>query len=320
MSKDDQKDTARKRHRQDESSKPSLLSAALGTSRETFMQAVKQAQKLAAPNVPQTTEEPTKTAAETKPGEQIPLPGVVPWCPGKTAPMNNAIARTSLFAPNRPGRRKILDMVQLPAPDGCKLWYFGKQLCTGGDQDVYLVACKLAASVGPDTPVIVNRAQFLKLMGWKDDSKKAYKWLKDAFDRIATGVLYYDVPTEEGATHLISSLKLDKESGQYFFTVPADTFKLFGRDQFAYIDLEKRALLTKKVDIGKWIQCYAGTHSKAVPHEISVATLYKRMAYEGRIRDFRKYLEEALADLVNVGILEGASFYDNLRMVKWKRK
>jgi hypothetical protein len=247
--------------------------------------------------------------------EQATLPGV-PVTPKETAPMGNELARTPLFAPIKRGRRKILDKARLPSPKGISLFYFGKQLDVG-DQDTYLNALMMAKGLPPDTRIKVNRTEFLRLMG-RQKSGAAFKWLEDSFDRIATGRLYYDTPEERGSTPLLGPLRYDKETEDYYFTIPAESLRAFGIRAFGYVDMEKRKQIASKAELAKWLQCYAASHAKG-EHRVSVANLKTWCGHEGRARDFRAYLSIALAELVRVGVLASWELYENNTKVKWSR-
>ena len=251
--------------------------------------------------------------AHQKVAEQATLPGV-PFTPRGTAPMGNELARTPLFSPIKRGRRKVQDMVSLPSPEGIALWYFGKQL-DESDRDTYLTALMLAKNTGPDTPVRINRAEFLRLMG-RNQSGKAYLLLQQSFKRISTGRLFYDTPQEEGSTPLLGPLRLDKESNEYFFTIPADSLRAFGVRAFGFIDMEKRRMLG--VDLAKWLQCYAASHAKG-EHRSSVENLKRWSGFEGRLRQFRTNLTTSLEELVRVGVLMSWSLYENKQKVVWVR-
>jgi len=273
------------------------------------------------PNQPEAQEQAPKPAWERakeayeRATEQATLPGV-PVTPKGTAPMGNELARTSLFAPIKRGRRKIIDMARLSSPEGIALWYFGKQL-DEADRDTYLVALYLAKGVAPDTPIKVNRAEFLRLMG-KNQSGKAYQLLKQSFTRVSTGRLFYDTPQEEGSTPLLGPLKYDKETEEYYFTIPTDSLRAFGLQAFGYVDMEKRRQIASKAELAKWLQCYAVSHVKG-EHRISVMNLKAWSGFEGRFRQFRANLETALAELVRVDILKSWELYENNKKVKWIR-
>lgn len=255
--------------------------------------------------------------ASVKPArvERQTLPGV-PVTPAGTAPMGNELARTPLFAPIQRGRRKIHDMTKLPAPAGIQLWYFGKQLDVG-DQDAYLTALMLAKGLPPDTPITINRADFLRLMG-RNQSGKAYLLLQQSFTRISTGRLFYDTPKEEGSTPLLGPLRYNKETGDYYFTIPQESLRAFGFNAFGYVDMEKRRLISHKAELAKWLQCYAVSHEKG-EHKVAVENLKTWSGFGGRIRQFRANLSEALAELARVGILAKWEFYSEGQKVRWFR-
>ena len=240
----------------------------------------------------------------------------VPVTPAGTAPMGNELARTPLFAPIQRGRRKIHDMIRLPSPEGIALWYFGKQLDVG-DQDTYLTALMLAKGLPPDKPVIINRADFLRLMG-RNQSGKAYKLLQQSFTRISTGRLFYDTPKEEGSTPLLGPLRYDKDTGDYYFTVPSESLRAFGFESFGYVDMQKRLLISHKAELAKWFQCYAVSHEKG-EHRVAVENLKTWSGFDGRTRQFRVNLTEALAELVRVGILAKWELYEDGQKVRWVR-
>ena len=230
--------------------------------------------------------------------------------------MGNELARTPLFAPIQRGRRKILDKARLPSPQGISLFYFGKQLDVG-DQDTYLNALMLAQGMPPDTRIKINRTEFLRLMG-RQKSGAALKWLEESFDRIATGRLYYDTPEEKGSTPLLGPLRYDKETEDYYFTIPAESLRAFGTRAFGHVEMEKRKQISSKANLAKWLQCYAASHAKG-EHKISVANLKAWSGFEGRLRQFRANLEIALAELVRVGILESWESYEDNKKIKWIR-
>lgn len=244
---------------------------------------------------------------------QCTLPGV-PVTPKGTAPMGNQIARTPLFAPTKRGRRKIFNMSKLPSPEGIDLYYFGTQLDVG-DQDTYLTAVMIAKGEPPNTRIRINRAEMLRLMG-KKKSGAAFKWLAMSFRRISTGRLFYETPTTEGSTPLLGPLEYEKESEDYYFIVPDASLRVFGFNDFGYVDMEQRRQLT--IDLAKWLQCYAVSHAKG-EHRISVENLMTWSGFEGRERQFRGRLKESLVELTEAGVIQSWEFYEREKKVKWFR-
>lgn len=270
-------------------------------------QAAQEAEKRRAPLKP--------PQEQSSPLEQGVLPGV-PWTPPGTSPMSNQLAKTPVFAPIRRGRRAVHDKSKLPAPTGYALWYSGKQLDVG-DQDTYLTAIMLAKGLPHDKPVIIERAEFLKLMGRKPGGS-SYKWLQESFDRVSSGRIYYDTPEKVGNTPLIGPLEYDKTTEKFFFTVPAAALRVFGFQDFGYVDMEKRRMISNKAELAKWLQCYAVSNGKG-EHRASLDNLQNWSGYEGRARDFRGYLAEALKELKKVGVIGSWELYERKKKVKWTR-
>lgn len=232
------------------------------------------------------------------------LPGiVVPRTPGETAPMSNYLARTSLFAPIRRGRRVMHDKQRLHSPEGIDVLYSGKQLDMA-DQDVYLTALRLAAGVKPGDKIVINRAAFLRMLGYKHNpGARDYKWLEEAFYRISTGRVLIEAKNIKANLPLIGALLFDERSGDYYFTIPMETYALWAKNLYGYIDLEKRHALERNVPLSKWLQSYAQSHAPGM-HTISMELLHHWCGYGGRLRDFRESLVVALEELTRVGILK----------------
>lgn len=232
------------------------------------------------------------------------LPGiVVPRTPGETAPMSNYLARTSLFAPIRRGRRVMHDKQKLHSPEGIDVLYSGKQLDMA-DQDVYLTALRLAAGVKPGDKIVINRAAFLRMLGYKHNpGARDYKWLEEAFYRISTGRVLIEAKSIKANLPLIGALLFDERSGDYYFTIPMETYALWAKNLYGYIDLEKRHALERNIPLSKWLQSYAQSHAPGL-HTISMELLHHWCGYGGRLRDFRDSLVVALEELTRVGILK----------------
>lgn len=249
------------------------------------------------------TESAESSRSHAENGQSL-LPGiVVPRTPGETAPMSNYLARTSLFAPIRRGRRVMHDKQQLHSPEGIDVLYSGKQLDMA-DQDVYLTALRLAAGVKPGDKIVINRAAFLRMLGYKHNpGARDYKWLEEAFYRISTGRVLIEAKNIKANLPLIGALLFDERSGDYYFTIPMETYALWAKNLYGYIDLEKRHALERNVPLSKWLQSYAQSHAPGI-HTISMELLHHWCGYGGRLRDFRESLVVALEELTRVGILK----------------
>lgn len=235
----------------------------------------------------------------------------------------NYLGRTSLFAPIQPGRRKMHDNAVLPSPKGVELLFNGKQLDMA-DQDVFMLALKLAQGLDLNQSVKINRADFLKALGWKSSSKSgafgksAYKWLDESFKRLTLGTLSITTKRYKAHLSLLSDWSQDSETGEWEFTVGGKIRALFQNKEYSFIDLAKRQQIEHRVDLAKWLQSYAATHEPGL-HRISVENLKEWCGYSSPIRKFREALEEALKELERIKVLTGVKFYRDDTMVQWVR-
>lgn len=252
----------------------------------------------------------------------------VPLTPADTAPMNNHLARSSLFAPIRRGKRAMHDGALLSSQGDVEIRYHGKQLDMA-DQDVLLQALNLAAGkkpvaddhedfheLGPEKKILVNRNEFLKAIGMSKSGQN-YRWLEQAFKRLATGSVEVRKGRVTAIYHLIGNLIYDEENGNYFFYIPRSTFAFFLENAFGYVNMKRRLALETRVDVAKWIQAFAASHSKE-EYYINIAKLRELCAYESPLRRFRKALQEALAELVRVGEFEYA-YIDADDIAYWRK-
>lgn len=235
----------------------------------------------------------------------------VPLTPKDTAPMNNHLARSSLFAPIRRGKRALHDGTLLSSQGDVEIHYHGKQLDMA-DQDVLLHALNLAAGkkpvndegdaldITPSSRVIVNRQEFLKAIGMAKSGQN-YRWLEQAFKRLSTGTIEVKKGRSYIIYHLIGNLVYDDNEGTYYFYIPRSTFAFFLENAFGYVNMKKRLALKTRIDIAKWVQAFAASHAKG-PYAINIAKLRQLCGYESPLRKFREALTEALAELVRVGV------------------
>lgn len=243
----------------------------------------------------------------------------VPNTPTDTSPISNELARTPLFAPIPRGQRETYFKRKLPSPEGINIWYSGQQLDMG-DQDTYLIALMMAKGSPPDTPIKINRSEFIRLMG-KKKSGASFKWLSESFDRISSARLYYSHNDTDRYVSIPLLGPLIYENGDYYFTIPMLSLKTFDSKKFGYIEWKKRRKI--EISLSKWLQGYALSHAKG-EHRITIAKLqaWSTAATDlagSRERQFRAKLKEALAELAQLGFLRSWELYDRETKVKWIR-
>ena len=91
----------------------------------------------------------------------------------------NYLARTPLFAPVRPGRRKRREGELLASPQGFEIRFSGEQL-DQSDCDVFMQLVHGARGRTLGEPLLLNRAEFLSQIG-RADGGKNYEWLAGVF-------------------------------------------------------------------------------------------------------------------------------------------
>lgn len=240
-----------------------------------------------------------------------------------TSAIPNYLARTPLFAPIRPGRRKIHDNELLPSPNGVEIRFSGPQLDMA-DQDVFLLALKLAQGANLNDPVRCNRSEFLKALGWTSGKerrafgKSAYEWLDQSFQRLAIGTLHIKTKRFKAHLSLVAEWLQDDSSGKWEFIIGGKILALFQNREYAFIDLAKRRQLGRRVDLAKWLQSYAATHKRGL-HRVSVIELKKWCGYASPLRKFREALAQALAEMERLQIVIAVRFYKEQTMVQWVR-
>ncbi|VVE54394.1 plasmid replication initiator TrfA [Pandoraea anhela] len=256
--------------------------------------------------------------AVTKAGGQLPL-----FPEEDASAIPNYIARTPLFAPIPRGLRKMHDDALLPSPEGFEVRFSGKQFDMG-DQDVFMLALRYAQGVDLNHSVKCDRAQFLRDLGWapgKNGSfgKSAYAWLDGSFKRLTTGTLHIKTKRYTANLSLIAEWTQDNQTGMWEFTIGARVRVLFSNNEYAFVDVAKRKLIEHRVDLSKWLQCYASTHAPSIPHRVSVESLKRLCGYASPTRKFREALSEALCELERLKILIDHQFYREGAMVQWTR-
>lgn len=249
--------------------------------------------------------------------EQLDLPGVVPKTPGQTAPYSNDLARTSLFSPRQRKKRRILNEVELASPGGLSVRYTGPELDMS-DQDVLLQAMRMAGNISPNTPIEINRAEFLRQLGRKSLSNGQYSWLEDSFFRLSKGHVIIETEKLKLGFPLLGSLELNKDTNVYTYTIPEKTLQMFAGKKFSYVDMQMRRQLTQKIDLAKWIQSYAVSHRVGI-HRVEVVRLKELCGYKERLHKFRESLTVALNEWKRIEFFTHWFYYNNQTMVEWHR-
>lgn len=226
--------------------------------------------------------------------------------------MPNHLARSSLFAPVARGRRKLHDGSILESRSDAEIRFSGKQL-DEAQADVWMQAMKEAQRQALGTPVVINRAEFLRAIG-RTTQGENYKWLHRTMQDLAFAMLVIEVTKEDGkpklsigktrVLHLIAGFDYDEDSEEYTLTIDPRWHAMYGNREFALIDWDKRLEFGRNQDMAKSLQRLVATSSERV-QRYSLEYLKGRAQSAGRMRDFRDALEKAMREMERLGIIAG---------------
>lgn len=253
-------------------------------------------------------------AAETP--RQMFLPGMDEFMRA----MPNHIARSSLFAPVARGRRKMHDGTILQSRGDAEIRFSGKQL-DEAQADVWMQAMKEAQRQPLGTPVVINRAEFLRAIG-REKSGQAYKWLHRTMQDLALAMLVIEVTKDDGkpklsigktrALHLIAGFDYDEASEEYTLTIDPRWHAMYGNREYSLIDWDKRMQIGRNQDMAKTLQRLVATSSNPV-QRYALDWLKGKMEYGGRMRDFRDALARACAELERLEIITAHKIEDSTK-------
>ena len=211
----------------------------------------------------------------------------------------------------------MLNEAVLASPGSVSVRYTGPELDMS-DQDVLLQAMRMAAGIPPNTPIEINRADFLRQLGRKSLSNGQYAWLEDSFFRLSKSHVIIETEKTKLGFPLLGSLELNKDTHVYTYTIPEKTLQMFAGKKFSYVDMQMRRQLTQKVDLAKWIQSYAVSH-RVGGHKVEIARLKTLCGYKERVHKFRESLTMALEEWRRIGFLTHWFYYNDQTMVEWYR-
>lgn len=266
----------------------------------------------------------TEQAFAKHDAEPAPTPRML-LVPGLTVPggLPNHINRSSLFAPISGKERPFYVRHQMVTRRDCSFVYTGQQL-DEGDADLMMMLVFLAKTRPLGTPVVLNRAEFLRGIG-RHVGKSEYQWLDqrlaamcEAFLRVemkgANGDLVCSVGSSKNF-HLISWVDYDASRKTYTYQLDPRWVDLFGRrGQYSIIDWKKRLTIRRGAGapLAKALQRLVATSTDPV-QRYELHWLKEKMVYTGRSSDFKSSLSKSLAELKRVDVIRDARFEVNKR-------
>jgi hypothetical protein len=253
-------------------------------------------------------------AAESERKQQVraaetPVQMFIPGLEEFMRAMPNHIARSSLFAPVAPGRKKLHDGTILVSRGDAVIQFKGRQL-DETQADVWLQAMHEAIKQPLGELVIIKRAAFLKAMG-RAASGQNYSWLHQAMQDLAFAMLVIEV-SKDGkpkmaigqtrALHMIEGFDYDDVAETYTLRMDPRWCGMYGNREFALIDWGKRMQFGLHQNMAKTLQRLVATTSD-VQQYYPLEWLKPKLAYSGRLRDFTDALEKAMRELERLEIV-----------------
>lgn len=224
--------------------------------------------------------------------------------------MPNHIARSSLFAPVAPGRKKIHKDTVLVTRRDAVIKFWGEQL-DEAQADVWLQAMHEATKRPLGEPLIINRAAFLKAIG-RNTSGENYKWLHRAMEALSFAMLVIEA-TKDGkpklsigrtrALHMIEGFDFNDEAETYTLRTDPRWHGMYGNREFALIDWDKRLQFGQHQNMAKALQRLLATSSDRV-QPYALDWLKAKLGYGGRMRDFKAALATAMRELLRLEIAQ----------------
>lgn len=249
-------------------------------------------------------EQKTKAKATPKPkAEVIQLPI---WTEIERA-IPNHLARSSLFAPIARGRRKYHDRQLLVSRSDVRIFHTGKQL-DEADCDVAMQLFHLARQYPLGEEIPVNRSELLKAIH-RHTGKGDYQWLSDSIHRLHNSSIEIETLKPNGrgyhlvALHIIDGFSRDSEEDTYYLRIDKRWIQLFSNSEFALVDWDKRFQIENRIDLAKRLQRLVATSSDKV-QRYSLEYLKEVCCHEGRMRDFKTSLQDAMEELERLNIIQ----------------
>ena len=252
-------------------------------------------------------------------GQDPEITGVVVEFPSKWSEEDraipNAIARSALFAPIKRGRRVFHRAGLIASRGDVEIRYSGDQLDMA-DQDVWLLLIEIARRLPIGSQIAVSRYGILKALR-RNTGKSDHDWLLGAIKRLVEGTVWIKTKHYQAGLHLVDSFELDEKTGKYSMRLNPELVKLYGKNEYALINWDRRKALRKHVDLAKWLQGYISTHKKGEEHRIGIRLLKEWSGSKSQRWDFKQDLLTALAELERLGEIENPRIEGE--MIVWKR-
>lgn len=222
----------------------------------------------------------------------------------------NAVLRAAMFCAGKPtNERKNFKEHKLEVLGPYTITYTGPQLYQP-ELDVWLELvhrCRLRP-LGTEAEFQVG--SFLKSLKHKT-GKSDYEWLVGSFMTLRATAIRVEWKDKSGRSlgyigGLVDSLGFDKDTGHWCVKLDPRIAALFAPTEHTWLQASARLALGRGY-LAKWLHGYFSSHER--PHPIAAQRLRDLSGSVNRdIRDFRRKLKAALAEVARVETAEGRRF------------
>jgi hypothetical protein len=242
----------------------------------------------------------TKQEAASGEGKVVQFPLAFP--PDRP-PVSNPLARSSLFAAIKGEDRRMMENETVAAQDGVTIKFSGRQW-NQSDHDLFMQLVQFASHKAFGVPISVPANAILRALG-RSTGKSQHEQLKADMDRLKFGTIHIKANGIYYIGNLVEKAfqdeRLPTHKRHWAFQLNPDLVPMFARTLYTLNDWEKRLALGKKA-LAKWLQLVIESHAQHFP--TSVEWYCNRSGSKNTsLRDFRRSIKQALADLQEVGVI-----------------
>lgn len=237
--------------------------------------------------------ETSRRKAPKKPAPQMSLDL---W-PDAVRGVPNAVLRGALFSISK--RREFVKNELIASVEGHQIRFTGQRF-NQTDLDTFEMLVHLARLQPLGNRVDFTAHSLLKTMG-RGTGKSQHQQLHDEIIRLRSGnvEITWEALDKVYGEGLVKKYYMDRTIGRYVVELSPEMLTLY-ETGYSQVDWGQRQALTN--NLSKWLHGFYASHAKPYPYKVStIKDLCGSTSKD--LRDFRRMLKTALADLVTVGML-----------------
>jgi hypothetical protein len=243
-----------------------------------------------------------KKAAAVAPAPQMTLDL---W-PDAVRGVPNAVLRGALFSVSQ--RRAWAKGELLASVDGVRITFTGQRF-NQTDLDLWEMLVHLARQQPLGDRVDFTAHAILKALG-RGTGKSQHQQLHDEILRLKASAVEITWTSDNKSFigGMVANGYRDKDTGRYIIILDKKMLELYEQG-YSQVDWAQRQALGNN-NLSKWLHGFYSSHAKPFPYK--VRTLKDLCGSTSKdLRDFRRMLKAALADLVTVGLIAGWHIDEN---------